>query len=340
MRISIGIMLLGVSIMFKLISCNGSCTANKTKTQLKMAYLIPWTGRFPIGNTMGPVILQALENIKDRGLLSNYDIELCWRDTQCDKVVGVKMLIDIWRDNQDLDVIIGDACSEICYPASFLASVWNVPMISWGCTLQALSDKCAHPTFSRLMRPTFDKVQIMKELVIMFGWKRVGIISDALMSYKEQSKKLFSELTLIDVIVFYYNIISVDNSKNSKYDPNNLKTVLRSIKEEVRVLIIYTYGLLLEEISFVSKSENMEKGYVFIVASDIAFNTKNTKYYPNWLTATVVLPDLNEEDLDIDFDDPLFKRMTSFSSSQDEDGFFYAGEYLFSHSNKFTFEVK
>ena len=82
----------------------------------------------------------------------------------------------------------------------------------------------------------------------------------------------------------------------------------------------------------------MEKRYVLIVASDMAFNTKNTKYYPNWLTATVVLPDLNEEDLDIDFNNPLFKGMASFSSSQDEDGFSHAGEYFFSPSKKFTFE--
>ena len=32
---------------------------------------------------------------------------------KCDQIVGVKMLIDIWRDNLDLDVIIGDACSVV-----------------------------------------------------------------------------------------------------------------------------------------------------------------------------------------------------------------------------------
>ena len=106
MRTSIDIMLFIASIIFRVISYKGSYTANKTKTKLKMAYLIPWTGRFPVGKTMGPVILQALDNVKNRGLLSNYDIELHWRDTKCDKRIGVKMLIDIWRDNQDLDVII------------------------------------------------------------------------------------------------------------------------------------------------------------------------------------------------------------------------------------------
>ena len=80
-------------------------------------------------------------------------------------MVGMKKLIDIWRDNQDLDVIIGDACSMVCHPASLLASVWNVPIISYGCTLQELSDKSTHPTFVRIIVNTSHKVKSVKELV-------------------------------------------------------------------------------------------------------------------------------------------------------------------------------
>ena len=43
----------------------------QSKTKLKIAYLIPWTGQFTYGMTMGPVILTALDNAKIRGLLSN-----------------------------------------------------------------------------------------------------------------------------------------------------------------------------------------------------------------------------------------------------------------------------
>ena len=156
-----------------------------------MVYLIPWTRELPVGETMGPVILQALQNVKTRGLLSIYDIELHWRDTQCNERIGEKMLIDVWRDNQDLDVIIGDACSTVCYPTSLLASVWNVPIISWGCTSEILSDKSAYPTFSRVFRPISDRVVIVKELVLMLGWKRVGIISEADMVYKKQAKEFY-----------------------------------------------------------------------------------------------------------------------------------------------------
>ena len=60
-------MLIFASATFTPITCQGSDEANKTK--LKMAYLIPWTGRFAPGMTMGYVILNALDDIKNRGLL-------------------------------------------------------------------------------------------------------------------------------------------------------------------------------------------------------------------------------------------------------------------------------
>ena len=334
MKKLINIILLVASAILTMISvtCESNHAENKETIKLKMAYLIPWTGRFTPGMTMGPVILKALDYVKKRGLLSNYDIELHWRDTQCDKLVGVKMLIDIWRDNQDLDVIIGDACSAICYQASLLAGIWNVPIISWGCSQQILSDKFAHPTFSRLVTPSSEKFRIVKELVMMFGWQRVGIISDAYVSYKDQSKKLFSELMLLNITAFYYNINSVKKSRCGSDTQNSLKRIMKSIKEEVRVLIIYTYGVMLKEMSLHLKEENMEKGYVFVVVSDNALNTKNAKYYLNWLTLTVFVPYLDEEEFVVDFNEPLFKGMPHSSSNQDGEGFSYAGEYQFSNS--------
>ena len=185
------------------------------------------------------------------------------------------------------------------------------------------------------MRPSSDKVEIVKELVIMFGWKRVGIISDALIANKEQTKKLFSELRLIGITVFYYIMISAENHRDDSYDPSNLKNLIKSIKNEVRVLIIYSSGLQLEEISLILKAEKMEEGYVCIAASDGAFKTKDTQNYPNWLTVSFIMPDLNEEELVLDFNDPLFKGMNNSFSSQDEDGFSFAGEYFCFHLKNF-----
>ena len=311
-------------------ACNqDNIGTNQTRAKLKMAYLIPWTGLFPVGTTMGPVILQALENIKDRGLLSNYDIELHWRDTQCDKAIGVKMLIDIWRDNQDLDVIIGDACSIVCYPASLLASVWNVPIISWGCTLEALSDKSVHPTFSRVIRPSSDRVGILKELVIMFGWNRVGIISETDKVYKEQSIELLSKLRLLNITVFYYSIISFNHKSNNDRVSNNLENVMKSVKDRARILIIFSYGLRLTVLARVSKDNYMEKGYVFLAAYNFAFGVESAKDYPNWLALTVFTPEFNGVSSAVDLKYPLSMEMINSPPVTVQDGLLsMSGDYF------------
>ena len=79
---------------------------------------------------MGPAIIPALENIKQKVLIPEKDIELIWADTQCNELHGMKKVVDMWLQKKEIDVIIGDGCSTICNPVSSLASAWNVPMVS------------------------------------------------------------------------------------------------------------------------------------------------------------------------------------------------------------------
>ena len=62
------------------------------------------------------------------------------------------------------------------------------------------------------------------------------------------------------------------------------------------------------------------KGCVFIAAPDIKLVDKNVKDHQSWLSSTVSLPDLNEDDLVADFDDPSFKEFVKCSSNP-ENGF-------------------
>ena len=314
---------------------------NNTITKLKMLYMIPWTGQFTPGKTMEPVILKALDNIKNRGLISNYDVELHWRDTQCDKSVGIIKVIDIWRNNQDLDVIIGDACSTVCYPASLLASAWNVPIISWGCTLQELSDKNTHPTFIRVIGNTLYKMKSVKELVMFFGWKRVGIISETTNVFMEQSEQLLSKLRQEQVTVFHYSFSPInDPNEAESYASRQLESVIQSIKRDVKVVIVYGYKYSLERIAVLLKVENMDKGFIFISPSDILVNSEVIHYYENWMISSVLRLKFNKELFFRGFDDPLFQGMASLSNKSTATKFSYrAGDYVFLFHKLITYNL-
>ena len=125
---------------------------------------------------------------------------------------------------------------------------------------------------------------------------------------------------------------SVEKTSESSYAQNKLKDVLKSLRNDVRVLIIYTYWLSLEQVSLILKDENMEREYAYILASDNSFHKKKAKYFQNLLIFTVVLPNLNEEVLVVDFDDPMFKGMAN--SSADIVSSTYAGKHLFANLKK------
>ena len=59
------------------------------------------------------------------------------------------MAVDSWSNSDDLDGIIGAACSIVCQPVGLLAAAWNVPMVSYTCSSGSLSNKDVYPTFSR-----------------------------------------------------------------------------------------------------------------------------------------------------------------------------------------------
>ena len=326
------IALLAGFAMLNQISCDEGLKTNKTKSKLKVAYLIPWTGRYAPGLTMGPVILKALDNIIARNLLPGYEIALYWRDTQCHQLTGVIKLIDIWKREPDLDVIIGDACSVVCYPASLLASAWNIPIISWGCTQQSLSDKTTHPTFSRVSPSGEDKVMILTKIVIMFGWKRVGLISDLSQLYKEMSKRLLSELRQRNITVFYYFVHQVQDPENfNGYESSQFENAVLSIKNEVRVLIAFAYSYTLQRLNGLIQKHGLDKGFAFIAGPDNSFGSHDLKMYENWITSTVSIPDYNEEALVADFEDPLFEGMPKMSPSSNLGGFpSSAGENIIS----------
>ena len=66
-------------------------------------------------------------------------------------------------------------------------------------------------------------------------------------------------------------MITVEITKDSKYGQKWLKDILKSVKNGVRVLIIYIYWLSLETVSLILKEENVEREYVFIFTSDNTF---------------------------------------------------------------------
>ena len=96
----------------------------------------------------------------------------------------------MWFEATDLDALIGGGCSVVCVPASLLAASWGLPIVSYACVSDRLSDKEQYSTFARVVGPFYQVNLITEALLEMFGWDCVSIISDKINVYYDQTKKL------------------------------------------------------------------------------------------------------------------------------------------------------
>ena len=236
-----------------------------SQEKIIMLYLIPWSGPWHSGSNMGPAILPALEYIRREELIPGYEIELLWADTECRKLTGMRKTVDLWLKH-GADVIIGDACSTVCITVSLMASVWNIPMVSWGCTAAILSDKSVHDTFSRLDGPNTGYLMLYINLLEAFSWKTVGIISDMAEVDVYVANMLFIELQRRNLTAYYYKTQSTVNHGHLNIKAMaQLHNIIKSMKKRVRVIICIVYDTDFDNIIQLSKDEGMLAGFVFII---------------------------------------------------------------------------
>ena len=82
-----------------------------------------------LGKYFAPAIIQAVEDVNNRSdLLPGHHLSFIWNDTHCDETVSLKSMLYQVNERR-VSAIIGPACS--CRTEARLASVWNIPMISY-----------------------------------------------------------------------------------------------------------------------------------------------------------------------------------------------------------------
>ncbi len=152
-----------------------------------LAVLIPFEGRYPIGNHIAgglPVALEriALDNVTFSEIhKGGHDIEFTWVDSKCDVREGLSLAADFLYGSAQLgrsvDALIGPACSAVCEPVGILAGYTNTPMISFACVSRHLSDRSAYPTFSRVTGTHSFNLPVWLDLLHVLNYRRVAIVS-------------------------------------------------------------------------------------------------------------------------------------------------------------------
>ena len=89
-----------------------------------------------------------MEDINDDpSLLPSHLLTLHIKDTKCDRDEGSKEAMQLL--NEDVDALIGPACSAVCEYVAFISKFQGVPVVSHGCQSVGLSNIEEYPLFVR-----------------------------------------------------------------------------------------------------------------------------------------------------------------------------------------------
>ena len=201
--------------------------------------LFPWQGFVPVGSHSAGAVTIALEEIQNDtttfALLHSggHRINFTWADTECEESVGLPLITDMYFGihYEPVDAFIGPGCSVICEPGGHLITDWAIPMISWGSTSSAMSDKILYPTFARTIAPNWRSANFFVKTLLNFDYERVAIFysSDNVWSLTAVYLKAEFESAGIEVAV-YVMFQAGENGKENE-------------KEELRIAAEKTRGM-------------------------------------------------------------------------------------------------
>ena len=218
---------------------------------IRLAVLISYTGEWEIGHKMASGVILGIESVKKRGLLpKNWTIDWDWRDTYCTPRRGLGVAVDLWSHfDTHPSAFIGGGCSVVCEPVGLLAAAWNLPMVAFGCTSNALSNKFNFPTFTRVVGTWLIFAPIVERIVERLGWRRVAIVTTTQVISQLTANAIKARLERSGVAVFYYTYQQVfDAGEIGTKQLEEVREIVRSIKREARSeYYVFSYLLFILE---------------------------------------------------------------------------------------------
>ncbi|XP_071788084.1 atrial natriuretic peptide receptor 1-like isoform X1 [Asterias amurensis] len=261
-----------------------------TPRTINLGLLFQWEGANPVGSRGGGAAKIAIDEINSEigrhryGAIhaAGHQLDFVWKNTNCETKVGLPVFSDLHTDENEfgrpVDAYIGPGCSIICEPGGILAAHWKVPVVSWGCTSDTLSQKETYPTFARTASPSKFSAPFFTAIMKNFNYDRVAIIysSHHLWSLTAQILKTDFEENNITVAIFNQfepleklaeaNLVSIQREAANKFKQ------LKAAKDDSRVFIVIAYGADVRNFLLDAKDLGMMDGSYAFFTMEVTLN--------------------------------------------------------------------
>ncbi|XP_019756658.1 guanylate cyclase 32E isoform X2 [Dendroctonus ponderosae] len=229
------------------------------------------------GLTISGAISLAVEEVNRTLAKRGHQIYFIVEETFGEEIISVQKTADLWTRN--VSAYIGP--QETCEHEAFMASAFNVPMISYFCTYSATSDKAKFPTFARTRPPDTQISKSVVSVLTAFNWTHV-----VLLYLKSPEFEFINIATILkDTLpVFGITIIATkfwDSPYHHGYMDNPFVKLVEETYRDTRIFVILGHhyehlGLMIA----MEEKKLFDKGEYFVVGVDIEqYDDKNPSKY-------------------------------------------------------------
>jgi Receptor family ligand binding region len=105
----------------------------QTKT-VRFAVLLPQTSQDNriMSAVLPSIELAARKVVQNGNLLSNFQIEIDYKDTKCSSTFGPLAAFDLYNGKTKPDVFFGPICDYVLAPVARYSGVWEIPVLTAG----------------------------------------------------------------------------------------------------------------------------------------------------------------------------------------------------------------
>ena len=201
--------------------CRGSVNTTTLKIGLLGMMSRSW---LPVRlGRLGAALPISLEDAESMRLPLNHSLAWVAGESACNPQTSVANFVTLVQED-NVDVIIGPACSTACTAVNYLASAWNVPQISFVCGAENLSNKQHFSTFLRTASTYGQDAEALIHVVKTFSWSKAGFLTMSNMPLYEMLR-----VPLIDMTEDHNITISWDTYDWNYRDRHESEAAVRDV---------------------------------------------------------------------------------------------------------------
>ncbi|CAH1775514.1 unnamed protein product [Owenia fusiformis] len=275
-----------------------------------MGLLVPRYGALDyVGwETNAAAATMALDKAREMQLLPGYNLSVTWRNGACNAGRALGMAVDMIT-NDNINTIIGPACSAAAIVVSHLATFWNFPVFSHASSDPELADKTTFQTLVRVMPPYSKMGKAFVEVFRYFNWT-VG----AMMSVDYSGQYSFESYAHRSIQGEFRkaNIMLSDDVKvPSNISSDEINAHLERFQKRARIIILLLFPGEVKHILYHASRLGMTNGeYVFLTTFGMLPDENMVR---PWLD--LITPGQDEENKGLLFEKRLFESLLQITVS-------------------------